>query len=109
MIPETISTAILASCIYDMIKHSVVLTAGNLKNKLINWAINEEAANLLEQNLAKLALNQDMSESAIERELINSAELIAIIKAIKPSNTTTIIQTHSGTGDNIAGDKNYNH
>ena len=109
MILESITTAILASTLYDMLKHSVVLSSANLKQHLKTWALDDVRSLALEQQITKLELNDDMSESAIEKRVEGSFELIDIMKNITPNNTTTNIQLHSGSGDNVAGDKIIHH
>lgn len=102
---EFITSAVLSGILYDMLKHQVSLTAGNLKEKLQGWLIDDSMANAVETELEKLQLSNEMSESAIVKRLDGSNELIALLKEVKPTKQTTIIQTHSGTGDNVAGDK----
>ena len=106
---EFITGAVLSGILYDMLKHQVSLTAGNIKEKLQGWLIDDSIANTVEVELAKLQLSNEMSESAIAKKLDCSDELTAILKKIKPTTQTTIIQTHSGTGDNVAGNKTINH
>ena len=102
---EFITGAVLSGILYDMLKHQVSLTAGNIKEKLQGWLIDDSMANAVETELAKLQLSNVMSESVIVKKLDNSDELIALLKEIKPITQTTIIQSHSGSGDNVAGNK----
>jgi len=106
---EFITGAVLSGILYDMLKYQVGLTAGNIKHKLQGWLIDDSIANAIETELAKLQLSNEMSESAITAKLDSSDKLIALLKEIKPTIQTTITQTHSGTGDNVAGDKTINH
>lgn len=106
---EVITTSLLASTIYDMLKHSLVLSGKNLKECLRGWIIDGSTLEDLEHQISSLKLNSDMSESAIEKKLVASDELLKIIRQIKPNNATTIVQTHSGTGDNVAGNKIIHH
>ncbi|WKD51035.1 GapS6a family protein [Microbulbifer spongiae] len=109
LISESITTAILASSIYDMLKHSLVLSAENLKSHLKKWIVDDSTLKTLENKISYLALDDEMSEAAIEKRLIGSDEIVELIRSIKPRNSTTIIQTHSGQGDNVAGNKVINH
>lgn len=106
---EFITGTVLSGILYDMLKHQVSLTADNIKEKLQGWLIGDSMANAVETELAKLQLSNEMSESAIVKKLDSSDELIALLKEIKPTKQTTIIQSHSGTGDNVAGSKIINH
>lgn len=105
---EFITGAVLSGFLYDMLKHQASLTADNIKEKLQDWLIDDSMAKSIEVELAKLQLSDEMSESAIAKKLAISDELTELLKTIKPT-TQTIIQTHSGTGDNVAGDKTINH
>ncbi|ALS97790.1 hypothetical protein [Lacimicrobium alkaliphilum] len=109
MISEAITTSILASTIYDMLKHSLALSRANLKDRLKNWLVDDSTLRALENQISRMELNSDMSESAIERSLLASNDTLEIIRQIKPNKSTTIIQTHSGKGDNVAGNKIINH
>lgn len=109
MTPDVITTSILASTIYDILRHSLTLSGTNLKNRLKDWLIDDSTLAALENHVSALNLNSDMSESAIEKKLLSSDGLPEIIQQIKPNNTTTIVQSHSGTGDNVAGNKVINY
>lgn len=106
---EFITGTILSGFIYDMLKHQISLTADNIKNRLQDWIVDDSVAKALEKEFSKIKLSDELSESAINRKIGASVELTALITAIKPNSTTTIIQTHSGAGDNIAGNKTTKH
>jgi len=105
MVSEAISTSLLADAIYDILKHTLMITGANLKDRLRGWLIDESTLTALESQLVDLELNRDMNQSAIETRLLASDDLLEIIRHIRPDESTTIIQTHSGTGDNVAGNK----
>ena len=102
---DFITGTVLSGILYDMLKHQVKLTSDNIKEKLQGWLIDDAMAKNIEIELQKLQLSNDMSESAINKQLASSNGLTELMKAIKPTTETTITQTHSGTGDNIAGNK----
>lgn len=102
---DFLSSAILSGIVYDMLKHHVSITATSIKEKLKNWVIDEAVAPALAKELEKLSLNDEMSEIAIERKLLDSSEIQKILSSIKPHAATVIIQNHSGTDDNIGGNK----
>lgn len=103
---EPITTIFLSGVVYDMLKHSVLLTASNIKSQMADWLIEDTVAEKLEAELARLKLNDEMSEKAIRLTMDSSDSLLAVMGQIKPSATSTINQTHSGIGDNIATIKN---
>lgn len=100
-----LSSAILSGFVYDMLKHKVSITATSIKEKLKGWIVDEAVAPALAEKIEKLSLNDEMSESAIERRLLDSSEIQQILSSIKPNNTTVITQNHSGIGDNVGGNK----
>ena len=106
---EFLTGAILGGVLYDMLKHQIIITADNIKERLQGWLVEDNIAIAVESELTKLQLSDEMSESAIVKKLNSSDELTALLKEIKPTKQTTIIQTHSGTGDNVAGNKTINH
>lgn len=104
---ELITGAVLSGIIYDMLKHGITLTASNIKEKLRCWLIEDTVANSMEKELSKLQLSEDMSQSVIAEKISMSKELTELIEKLKPN--TTIMQTHNGSGDNVAGNKIINH
>lgn len=58
-----------------MLKHHVSITATSIKEKLKNWVVDEAVAPALAKELEKLSLNDEMSEIAIERKLLDSSEI----------------------------------
>lgn len=104
MIAETISLSILANSIYDMLKHSINLSAPNLRSKMQKWVIGEDTLKQLERELERLGLNSDMSELAIERRLEANGKIPNLIKQITPNKNVSINQINT-FGDNIGRDK----
>lgn len=102
---EFLSSVILSGFVYDMLKHQISITATSIKEKLKDWIVDEAVAPALAEEIEKLSLNDEMSEKTIERKLLNSGEIQKILSSIKPNNTTVITQNHSGTGDNVGGNK----
>ena len=102
---EFITGAVLSGFLYDMLKHQVSLSADNIKERLQGWLIDDTMAKNFEVELEKLQLSDEMSESAIVKKIATSDKLEALFKEIKPTSQTTIVQTHSGTGDNKASVK----
>ena len=103
---DFLTSTILSGIAYDVIKCGMLLTADNLKDRLRDWIIDDSALTVLTGELNKLSLTNEMSESAIERKIVASSELISLLENIKPvSESNTIIQSHSGSGDNVGRDK----
>jgi hypothetical protein len=109
---DVITTGIIASAAYDILKRGAQLSAGVLRDRLGKWIKEEVLADALATELRKLDINEDLSELAINRRLESAPQLPALIKEINAkagliasSTVTTVTQTHSGSGDNVAGNK----
>ncbi|MDI1230505.1 MAG: hypothetical protein PSU93_05075 [Methylobacter sp.] len=103
---EFLTSAILSGIAYDVMKCGVVLSITELKQRLRGWIISDSELLVLADEMKKLKLTDEMSETAIERKIAASPELIQLLENIKPSSeSNTIIQHHSGSGDNIGRDK----
>jgi hypothetical protein len=103
---DFLTGAILSGIAYDMIKCGVMLSKDELKERLRDWIIGDNELLILSNELKKLELTDEMSETAIERKIAATPELKQLLENIKPvSESNTIIQHHSGSGDNIGRDK----
>jgi len=103
---DFLASSILSGIAYDIIKCGMLLTADNVKDRLRGWIIDDPTLSVLAGELNKLSLTDEMSEAAIERKILASPELISLLENIKPvAESNTIIQSHSGSGDNIGRDK----
>ena len=102
---DFISAALLSGVVYDTLKTGVSITSGIIKDKLKEWLINEEVCKAITKEIQKLELTDEMSESAIEKRINNSPELQSILSEIKRDPNKVTNQYHSGSGDNVAGNK----
>lgn len=103
---DFLSSVVLSGFLYDMLKHGVTVTSDTVKTKLKDWAIDEVVAPALSKEISKLNLTDELSESAIEKRISQAPNLVELINSIKKVQTVTnIVQSHSGTGDNIGRDK----
>lgn len=103
---EFLSSVVLSGILYDMLKHGVSVTSDTVKTKLKDWAIDEVVAPALSEEISKLNLTDELSESAIEKRISKAPSLVELINSIEKDQTVTnIVQSHSGNGDNIGRDK----
>ncbi|CAH0268297.1 GapS6a family protein [Pseudomonas carnis] len=109
---DFITTGIIASSVYDVLKHGLKLSAGMLKERLGQWIKEDIVAEAVVEELTKLGINDEMSEVAIARRLEQSPAMTGLVRDINAkvaivatSTITTVTQTHSGSGDNVAGNK----
>lgn len=104
---EFMTSVVLSGFLYDMLKHGVSITASSLKEKLKGWILDDSIAPLLSEEIVDLNLNDELSESVIEKRINQAPKILELLSSInKETSVTTIIQNHSGTGDNIGRDKN---
>lgn len=102
---EFITTTILSGVIYDIFKKGMLITKDVLANNLKKWLMDDDTLEKLTVKLQALNLNDEMSEKAIEREINSSNEIKELLSKISAHNVDINIQIHSGTGDNIIGNK----
>mgnify|MGYP000087671362 CR=1 FL=1 len=101
-----LTATVLSGIVYDTLKCGVMLSTDNLKNKLKDWLIDQPTLLSIESGLNNLSLTDEMSELVIERKIAQSFELKLLLENIKPAlESNTIIQSHSGPGDNVGRDK----
>jgi len=100
---STVVTGIIASVIYDVLKVSGSVVWDEVRAKLPKTiSLNDTQEKELPVLLEKLDLNSDMSESAIQRKIENSNEIMALVQTMQVSSQiqNTITQNHAGEGDN---------
>lgn len=101
------TSTLLSGILYDGFKKGVAITTDFLKEKLQGWLVDDA---LLEQLAIKVnALKlEEYGEHVIERKLNESFEIQEVLKHIRPEQNTeigTVTQIHSGSGDNVVGNK----
>ncbi|MGS0738098.1 GapS6a family protein [Pseudomonas sp. GG8] len=109
---DFITAGIIASSAYDIFKAGVKISAQGLKERLGQWLKDEIVADAVASELTRLGISDEMSEVAITRRLEQSPEITRLIRDINaqavlvaPSTITNVTQTHTGGGDNVAGNK----
>ncbi|EHK2882578.1 TPA: hypothetical protein ACPVYN_004113 [Vibrio parahaemolyticus] len=108
---DFLTNTFLSGVLYDGFKKGAAISSDFLKDKLQGWLFDEELLETLVEKVNALEL-QEYGEHVIERKLSESDELQEILKLIKPEQSTTIgsvNQSHSGSGDNIVGNKTVYH
>jgi hypothetical protein len=109
---DFITTGVITSTVYDVLKHGLKLSAGVLKDRLGQWLKEDVIAEAVASELSKLDLHDGLSEKAISQQIDQSQAISTLIRDINaqaaliaPSTITTVNQTHSGSGDNVGGNK----
>lgn len=109
---DFITTTIIANSVYDIFKCGLKLSAAKLKERLGQWIKEDVVAEAVATELSKLEINDEMSELAIARRIEQSPEMAQLIREINataevsaPSMISKVTQHHTGSGDNVAGNK----
>ncbi len=101
---DFMTSAVLGGIVYDILKNRLTITSQSLQSRLTSWVINDETVVNLATQLNRLDIDAEKSERSIQREIENSEDLSELVETIRRVQST-ITQQHSGSGDNIAGDK----
>lgn len=109
---DFITSAILSSAAYDIVKAGFVITADRIKEKLGRWIIQDTVAAQVSAQLNQMGITDELSPIGIERRIDSSLAFNKLIEQINahvatlaPSTINTVNQHHSGSGDNVAGNK----
>ena len=96
----------LSGVVYDIMKTSATLTLDNLKQKLKGWIIDEVTAQQLVNNINEIPQVDELNERALTKKFEQNETLMELLQTIKVDQSVKqVIQNHSGSGDNVAGDK----
>ncbi|MDK9735978.1 hypothetical protein KI655_01575 [Vibrio sp. D404a] len=104
---EFLTSAILSGVLYDGFKDGITISSAFLKEKLQGWLVDDVVLEQITEKVHELEL-QDFGERAITRKLDESSELQELMKSVKPEQNIgigSVTQNHSGSGDNIVGNK----
>lgn len=109
---DFITTAVIGNAAYEILKRGLVLSAGILKDRLGQWIREDVVADAVAAELINLGINDEMSEVAIARRIEQSPVIQSLIhdinanaSVVAQSANTNVTQNHSGSGDNVAGNK----
>lgn len=107
---EYLSETVLSGVVYDLVKNGLQISTQNLRERLRGWLINDNDLMILAKQINEIDVLDDLSESAICKRLEKNSVVQDLIFNIQQSESTTnISQNHSGSGDNIGGNKIINH
>ncbi len=104
---DFLTNTLLSGILYDGFKKGVAITTDFLKEKLQGWLVDDILLEKLSYKVNALKL-QDYAEHVIDRKLNESSEIQEILKLIRPeqnTNISSVTQSHSGSGDNVVGNK----
>lgn len=105
-----LSSTVLSGVVYDLVKGGLQVSTLTLKDKLKNWLINDHDIRVLAEQINEINMLEDLSELAICRKLEENSTIQSLIVNIQQDRSiSNINQNHSGSGDNVGGDKVINH
>ncbi|MCK2124813.1 hypothetical protein [Pseudomonas sp. PNPG3] len=109
---DAFTSTMLTSAAYDIVKHGFQITSEAIRQRLGQWITQDVIASEVAEQLCKLGITDELSPIGIERRIEATPELLQLIQRINanpavvaPSSITTVNQHHSGSGDNVAGNK----
>ena len=102
---EVLSSVIFSGVLYDILKHTARIGVSELRVKLKDWIIDERTLSAIAEEVNSLDISSELSESAIEMKINQSPRLTELMGTVQKANIITINQSHSGHGDNVAGNK----
>ena len=101
-----LTATILSGVVYDIVKTSSKLTLDNFKTKVKGWLIDDTTAQKVVDEINQIDNIDELNETGIARRIEQNQDLMSLLKAIKiDQSLTQVTQIHSGSGDNVAGDK----
>ena len=101
-----LTATILSGVVYDIVKTSTKLTLDNFKTKVKGWLIDDTTAQKVVDEINQIDNIDELNETGIARRIEQNQDLMSLLKAIKiDQSLTQVTQLHSGSGDNVAGDK----
>jgi hypothetical protein len=106
MEPFSITATILSGVVYDILKTSAKLTLDNFKTKVKDWLIDDTTAQKVVDEINQIEHIDELNERALTKKFEQNADLMELLQTIKiDQSVKQVIQNHSGSGDNVAGDK----
>lgn len=106
MEPFSITATVLSGVVYDIIKTSAKLTLDNFKAKVKGWLIDDTTAQKVVDGINQIEHIDELNETGIARRIEQNQDLMSLLGSIKVDQALTqVTQMHSGSGDNVAGDK----
>jgi hypothetical protein len=102
---DFLTSTALSGMLYDGFKTGAKLTVCFLKEKLQGWLFDDDVVEQLADKLKSLELD-DLAEHVIERRINETPSVLDCMQGIRIDQTIgSVSQIHSGSGDNVAGNK----
>lgn len=107
---EYLTETVLSGMVYDLVKNGIQVSTLTLKDKLRRWLISDSDIEILAKQINEISMLEDLSEVAICRKLQQNPTVQSLIVNVHQDQTVkNIKQKHTGSGDNVGGDKVINY
>lgn len=104
-----LTSAVLGTVLAGLIKDGIILTGKSIKDQLVGYTVSDKQANDISEKVNQFEGDlEDFSEKKFEKEIEKNPDLksiLASISTVTDQSHATITQNHSGSGDNIGGNK----
>ncbi len=96
----------IAKIASNVIKQGVKITSEQLRIQLKDWILKDEEYNMVTDVINTIPVEYQLNEKIIEAYIETNQSLSKIIEQGRIGESKQVYQMHTGTGDNVAGDKN---
>lgn len=101
-----LTSTIFSGIVYDIIKKSSILTLDKLKAMAKGWHIDDKTGQKLVDEINQIENLDELNEKGLISRIEKNQDIMDLLSSIKIDQSTRLVtQNHSGSGDNIAGDK----
>lgn len=90
----------------DTVKKGAKITSEQLRLQLKIWLLKDEEYEMVSEVINTIPAEYQINEKIIEAYIETNSTLTRIIEQGKIGDTRQTSQIHTGSGDNVAGDKN---
>jgi len=101
---KELSTAI-SKIAYNTIKKGVKVTSEKLREQLKNWLLKDEDYDVVSEVINTIPAEYQINEQILGAYIETNSKLAKIIEQCEIGSSRPTNQLHTGSGDNIAGDK----
>ena len=102
---DPFTSAIASGIVWEVLKKGATVTVSYLKNALRSWLLKDSEIEALANIANQMPNEYKLNAKLIEGYLDTNSTFSEIVARVNNSDHNTIIQTHSGSGDNVGRDK----
>uniref|UniRef100_UPI0040563307 hypothetical protein n=1 Tax=Agathobacter sp. TaxID=2021311 RepID=UPI0040563307 len=91
------------------VKEGIKITSDQLRLQLKDWLLKDEEYEIVSEVINTIPAEYQLNEKIVEAYIETNAILTQILSQAKMGASRQVNQMHTGSGDNIAGDKIINY